>query len=1085
MSHNGIDSPGCGHSSSPCASVRFAVVNESRVGDTINIDHSNGEPYKECTYTSPILIEKSLSFIGRNGKAIIQCNLYNNLFIILGEGLKTIVFENLVLRNAKTAIDQQFTSSYLTIKRCTFTRNNVAVLLNTTVCTLNVFNSTFNINGGSLSGIRSYCSSFLRVNLTSSNFNSTSLLFQASLPSKLFKLFISQCSFYTDHKRMVKNAILYIVCIDVEVIDIKIHHVLIGNYNYKKSVWLYGILIWLADRLNYYSKKTSVIFDRVTVENNEFYYMAVSITDGQQSQSIAHYKILNCVFHNNTNCGVAINGSPLTVAPFEPINVLLENNTLTKNYNIEDPKRLFHNISTVSTITLVSGIFAIKSCRFLDNSHLSSITASVVYIDGIVSVEDCYFENSQVRGESVQIYSSPNAEVKFLGRNHFNMKMLKFDQFIVNNMAVLPYTVVTTVSDSFIVQCPQGFKLLTENITKEVLKHSVKFISFSVSCERCPRKTYSVERGAITNRTVTQINCYNCPRGGQCEDGILKAKPNFWGYVNQKQVSFLSCPSRYCCSKDECTTYNSCYGNRTGHLCGRCPKGMSEPLFSTKCKQNQECSSFTFWVGVSVLLLLSFLFFLYQSEITAFLLTGLFFLKPLRFRSVSQLKVSNEYFTLSPVGRNESTGSGFLKIIFYYYQVIHIFKSTGEWSDKQNLLVSLQDHFTKAFNFIIGNFYFIHFDCPLQNVTPIKKTVLLHSMGFFLIGITFLTFLLIQFYKLLRRHKTAFINNEDLSQITSASPDRPKSKSIQNLSIRLLSAFTHISLLVYSSSARLVFTLLQCVPFGDHQILFIDGTVACHHTFQYFLIAYVVLSTLPYFLVPVLGSYVLLMGLISVFQFCLGCLFPLPFSCYWLYLLLRKSRPQIEGDADLITEEGDTADILSRKAVLNSLSGPFRRHRRFMCFCSSHLPWEGVLIFRRLIIVIAFTFIYDIRIRMMVILTMCVLILVSHLYIEPFEAAIDNFLETLSLSILTILCGFTLVKAFYHGEDYSSYSSSSSLIHKFNITESILILAPITIVILVAVFGFFLKFIIFFSFVLTFIYRKLRCLLNNVILSSR
>ena len=830
-----------------------------------------------------------------------------------------------------------------------------------------------------------------------------------------------------------------------------------------------------------------MIFDRVTVENNEFYDKVVSITDYQQSQSIAHYKILNCVFHNNTNCGVAINGSPLTVAPFEPINVLLENNTLTKNYNIEDPKRLFHNISTVSTITLVSGIFAIKSCRFLDNSHLSSTTASVVEIRGgvSISVEDCYFENSQVRGQSAQIYSSPRAEVKFLGRNHFNIKMLKFDQFIVNNMAVLPYTVVTTVSDSFIVQCPQGFKLLTENITKEVLKHSVKFISFSVSCERCPRKTYSVERGAITNRTVTQINCYNCPRGGQCEDGILKAKPNFWGYVNQKQVSFLSCPSRYCCSKDECTTYNSCYGNRTGHLCGRCPKGMSEPLFSTKCKQNQECSSFTFWVGVSVLLLLSFLFFLYQSEITAFLLTGLFFLKPLRFRSVSQLKVSNEYFTLSPVGRNESTGSGFLKIIFYYYQVIHIFKSTGEWSDKQNLLVSLQDHFTKAFNFIIGNFYFIHFDCPLQNVTPIKKTVLLHSMGFFLIGITFLTFLLIQFYKLLRRHKTAFINNEDLSQITSASPDRPKSKSIQNLSIRLLSAFTHISLLVYSSSARLVFTLLQCVPFGDHQILFIDGTVACHHTFQYFLIAYVVLSTLPYFLVPVLGSYVLLMGLISVFQFCLGCLFPLPFSCYWLYLLLRKSRPQIEGDADLITEEGDTADILSRKAVLNSLSGPFRRHRRFMCFCSSHLPWEGVLIFRRLIIVIAFTFIYDIRIRMMVILTMCVLILVSHLYIEPFEAAIDNFLETLSLSILTILCGFTLVKAFYHGEDYSSYSSSSSLIHKFNITESILILAPITIVILVAVFGFLRKLIIFFSFVLTFMYRKLRCLLNNVILSSR
>ena len=186
----------------------------------------------------------------------------------------------------------------------------------------------------------------------------------------------------------------------------------------------------------------------------------------------------------------------------------------------------------------------------------------------------------------------------------------------------------------------------------------------------------------------------------------------------------------------------------------------------------------------------------------------------------------------------------------------------------------------------------------------------------------------------------------NLSEIisTSVHPPTPASKIFRTSSSRILCAFIHISLLMYSSSAQLVFTLLQCVPFGDHQILFIDGTLQCYQTFQYVLMAYAVIYTFPFFLVPIFGSYALITGLISISQFCLGCLFPFPFCCYWFYLLVKQNRSQIEDDFNQTTE-GETVIVsdntLSKKAVIHSLSGLFRTHNKFLCFRSSRLPCEG------------------------------------------------------------------------------------------------------------------------------------------------
>ena len=1091
MSHSGKDTPGCGLSSSPCATVRFAVVNESRAGDTIYIDYYNGKPYEECKTEQPVIIEKSLSLVGRNGKAVIQCVQQRNLFAVFGKAVRTVLFENLVLRNANKSIVQTLSDSHLTIKRCIVTRNNAAVYLNTTLCILEVINSTFEYNA--MFGIHSAGCFYLKTTLLSSIFNLSPVRFEQYNHTKLMKVFVCRCNFLGHHGQIEtnvrhhRNASFGLVYSDVEVVDIKWYESVFANYNDKTSSTRLGLTIICFEPSGNTRRKTSIILDRLTFQNNNFKSSAIYLADDYSLPSnTIKYKIVNCVFYNNSNSAITIYTKSLNTSLLQPapVTVVLENNTFTKNYHLAEFRHLHHSNSILH---LGIGKFLIISCHFFDNLPASFSIASVVFVDYFVtaSFKYCYFENNGVRGKSVQIYGLPLSTISFVRHNQFNLTKLKSDQFVIVHRSDSLAKAVTTVSGSFIVQCPTGFRFYRKSITTEALKDNVTYFSLSYSCKQCPRQTYSVERGAIYNNTLVQIKCHSCPRGGQCENGVVKAKPNFWGYVNQKQVFFRSCPSRYCCSNDKCTSYNSCYGNRTGHLCGRCPKGMSEPLFSTKCRQNQQCNSSTFWFGVSLLVLLSFLFFLYQSEITTFLLNGLSFRRYVRFRPVSNSDVCNEYSGFGSVFRKESTGTAYLKIIFYYYQIVHIFKSGGEWSNEQSILDRLQDLFTKLLNLIITNLSFFDFDCPLQNLIPIKKTVLLHSLGFCLLGISIVTWLFFKLYETLRKRKVASIHTVSFSSTIPVETESQTAqlRSFQNFPIRILCAFIHICLLMYSSSAQLVFTLLQCVPFRDHQILFIDGTVRCYQTFQYVLMAYAVVYTLPFFLVPVLGHFALITRQISVLQFCLGCLFPLPFCCYWFYLLVKQNRSQIECDDGLTMEEEmvmNNANAVSKLAVIDTLSGPFRIHDKYFCSRSFRLPWEGILIFRRLIIIIAFTFIYERRVRMTVILAICVTILVSHVYVKPFKYASENFVETLSLSILTILCGFTLVKALYHGEDYSSYSSSSQLIHNLNITESILILAPIMTVTLVAVFRIFVKLVFLVSFLVTFIYRKLRCLFNSV-----
>ena len=359
------------------------------------------------------------------------------------------------------------------------------------------------------------------------------------------------------------------------------------------------------------------------------------------------------------------------------------------------------NPSLAQAFYLGYGMYHITSCKFF-NSLLED--TKLIYIAAVAKVKfkDCYFESNTT---SVQIFAEANSKVSFLENVEFYLRYSKRQ-----GGTVFLYPPSTSkelrVSRSLRIFCPHGYVL---NSRKECDKYIIFCSYFTATCEPCPQRTYSLDRGRFFGRNVHNPTCLNCPKNGNCLKGSVKSRPNYWGYRTNKTVRFLQCPPKYCCESYNCKDYNSCHGNRIGTLCGHCATGMSESLFNTKCKSNKDCTSVTFWSAASVYLLLYFAIFLFQEEIENFV----------RRQFIPRLFLSSE-------DKQKAKDKGLLKIIFYYYQTLHILLNSVRTDDKAELLNKVKSFLTRSFSFIAVGISSI--DCPFEDLRPVKKAIIVHSV---------------------------------------------------------------------------------------------------------------------------------------------------------------------------------------------------------------------------------------------------------------------------------------------------------------------------------------------------------------------
>ena len=676
----------------------------------------------------------------------------------------------------------------LLLYQCVFRKYYTAVSAkSTTFCSINVFNSRFH-GGTSSSSIVTSCRN-LTAQLVGNTFLTSPVTLRTFADSKQVRwqfteVFVSRCDFYGQQKQKC-NALFSMSSSSAVVnvtVELSVFRDQMGDCQGSRVSTLDIHGTEFRKR-----RQTIINLNKLTFENNYCTGAIVRLIPVYIRGTVFKVGIKNSVFKNTTSAlYILFKGQN---SRLKGPNLVLSNNTFLKGYIT--PPRYW------PFIRLGNGKYLISQCNFVDNTGGTNPYDAVIFVRSdkpvVVIFEDCYFENSQASSSSTQIFAENMHKVFFYNNNTINVTRLNKERSIITFTANRPIGGARNLRlrGDLNVLCPVGYVVAFNKYCQEARnKKYIECAYFSVSCKLCPRNTYSITRAVLHNNITNQIQCHDCVNGGQCIEGTLTAKPNFWGYKMNRSVRFLQCPRDYCCDANHCKSYNSCHGNRTGTMCGKCPQDMSESLFSTDCLPNDKCASDVVWPLAFCFCAAYLVFFLYHEEIVK-LIKKLAFLPRRR----------DEHRNHSEPNHNRSSkGSGMLKLLFYYYQVVRLFRNSVGSHQHETFVDTLENVVGKVFNFIVVGLSSL--ECPFPNLHPVKKQVILHSVGYALLGLLGVLYIFTTSIFLLKRSRRP--QSQAIEQNISAPTMNQQPRACNSCFIsRIVSAFTYISLLMYASSTQL------------------------------------------------------------------------------------------------------------------------------------------------------------------------------------------------------------------------------------------------------------------------------------------
>ena len=633
------------------------------------------------------------------------------------------------------------------------------------------------------------------------------------------------------------------------------------------------------------------------------------------------------------------------------------------------------------------------------------------------------------------------------------------------------------------IKCFPGKIMSSKN---ETFSRPNNFKFLSVSCSFCPQNFYSTSAGEIDmSRDMMSLYnysvkttfgmCSRCPLGGVCDLGKIRAANNFWGYLSGNEVQFVTCPFGYCCFGKQCNNYSSCHTGRTGNLCGKCKKGLTENLFTPDCIAiGINCKHSWIWVLVAAAGIGYFTIFMYLNEIVKvveILLIPRFMLESVKWKlRVSKLlnsasKVLKQRFS----GKNQlhyltddvsiqETNSfregqnqtemldqddiqqendpsdkesrdifpGLLKIVIFFYQTNILFKVYSS-SKSGGFSHALQEAVFILFNLRADGLFSQHMSwCPLDNLRPVSKLLLKSSTIAYLFILVLLTFISLKIGKLLK-----IIRPENFALNTS----------------RLLCCSLRFILISYAGVTVASFSLLSCVELGPiGKVLFIDGSVQCYTVWQKLVIFGVSCWVIPFPFAIYVASRLLQKGILSIRALFLCLFFPTAAICYWLYIciLCRQEDQRVSKDQRRIDAKHVDA--------LKILEGPFRKTICSHSTSSYKLPWESVLIGKRLLLIFLKTFLTNTFIRLSLMLLCTILFLAHHIYVKPFTSKFLNSVETVFLLMLIVIGLLNMLPAYNYAYPSYSYDSIQGIFRVLKAVETAMNLAfPFTVLFIVTI----------------------------------
>ena len=642
-----------------------------------------------------------------------------------------------------------------------------------------------------------------------------------------------------------------------------------------------------------------------------------------------------------------------------------------------------------------------------------------------------YFHDKHHQGGEI-LYSQGRISMR-------GTRIRSMDDFSEYNSLIIHMSKQGTIEVNDInVTCPIG-KDITTTIPKQLIDFGDEIIAFTVKCSACSPHRYSLLKGNMGPKLNNQshIRCYDCPVGGNCTNGQIKATDNFWGFRKKSdynEIRFAACPYGYCCIERQCETYNSCGNGRHDTLCGRCKPGLVENIFTHACLKSEDCYHPWFWGIMGIAGVLYVLFFVYQKE-TANLVVAILVprrilksIKHILFDGINIIldkifKPSSaghdissdptEYEAMQidhqvPRDESESFFPGLLKIVVFFYQT-NVLLKVYSGGKSHNLSHYLEEMVTTLFNLRPEGLFFQKLSwCPFYGLKPVHKLVFKTSFVFYMLTVISVLVIICNIVK----------PNYDTKAFYS----------------RLNCGILRVLLISYNTITISCFSLVSCVELGSlGKVLYIDGTIKCFSWWQYIVIAIICIWIALYPIGIYASSSLLHNNQLAKGKYLLSILLPLPTVLYWMFIkihLLKDNADRVE-DARL--------DQNTRE-MLNVLEGPFRKYHGTSKSNNYKLPWEAVLIARKLILIIMRTFINNVLLRLYLMQVSMILFAFHHSYVQPYSTKVLNYIETVSLLMLIVICIINTVPGYIYMNPQFVSSYVRYLLITFRKVETALLL---------------------------------------------
>ena len=222
--------------------------------------------------------------------------------------------------------------------------------------------------------------------------------------------------------------------------------------------------------------------------------------------------------------------------------------------------------------------------------------------------------------------------------------------------------------------------------------------------------------------------------------------------------------------------------------------------------------------------------------------------------------------------------------------------------------------------------------------------------------------------------------------------------------------------------------------------MFIDGHVTCFSNVQYILLFVATFNFLPFTLSLLFLPSRLAEGLISLRQFFIACLLPIPFLIYWLTFGRHKTRKIQKKQYD---------DVCT-SAVLKVFHNAYRD---ISLPYFGKISWVGVIKCRRFAMIIVYAFVENPLYRVVLLLGITLVHLIDHTIVKPYKdvstsnAAIFSMLATFAIAIVN------LIRATLEYVEYKVTVRDQILLEILDITEDCLLVWFRLLLIFLCVFG--------------------------------